>query len=69
MSEYVIVSGTCMDGDCDCNENDGLPVSKAGYPPFHEGCTCYVAVDIYKKSFDAEANLPPCVLRINIKGE
>ncbi len=41
---YIAVSQLCEQGNCNCLEKDGAPVSEVGHPPFHHGCTC-VAVE------------------------
>ncbi len=43
--KIVHVSGPCWNGDCDCQQYDGLHIGEDDpMPPFHKGCTCGVAV-------------------------
>lgn len=38
----VEVRGACQDGACSCDHKDGALALSAGFPPYHEGCTCWV---------------------------
>jgi hypothetical protein len=40
--KIIIVNGPCWLGDCDCNHYDNGNPERLGYPPYHEGCMCYV---------------------------
>ena len=41
----IIVSGSCLDGDCECAQYNGADPEEVGYPPFHNECSCYVTED------------------------
>lgn len=49
----VKVAGSCIDGDCDCRQFDGLPATKDCMPPFHKECTCVVHIT-FAESKDAD---------------
>lgn len=58
----IVVAGTCLTGDCNCREKDGLDVKVAGVPPYHTEpfpctctCTCYVSAE----QINAAELLPP----------
>lgn len=39
----IVCAGACWELDCGCNERDQKKVKDVkDYPPFHDGCTCYV---------------------------
>ncbi len=52
MKKKVHVNFSCrVVHDCDCMEKDNKDPEEVGYPPYHDGCHCYVVLT--GKSTDA----------------
>ena len=45
MKKKVHVNFSCrIVHDCDCIEKDNKDPEEVGYPPYHDGCHCYILI-------------------------